>query len=114
MHPDKVITDADDLLAKLAKERGLSGADAAFVVGKDGKLWFLLSKNPTRREVLHELGHFLHRQKIGTEAYSKLTTAQKEAWVGNFLRNSNAWKRFTPEEQWREILNILEYTEGLE
>jgi hypothetical protein len=108
----KVVTDADDLLAKLAKQRGLPGADAAFIVGKDGKLWFLLSKNPTRREVLHELGHFLHRQKIGPEAYGNLTTAQKETWLSNFLRDSNAWKNFTPEEQWREIQNILKYTEG--
>jgi len=85
----KVLLDQDELLAKLAKQQGLSGADAAFVVGKDGKLFFLLSKNPTRREVLHELSHFLHRQKIGGAAYDALTKAQKEAWVSNFLRNSN-------------------------
>jgi len=102
------------LLAKLAKQQGLSGADAAFIVGKDGKLFFLLSKNPTRREVLHELSHFLHRQKIGGAAYDALTKAQKEAWVSNFLRNSNNWKNFTPEEQWREIQNLLKYAEGLE
>ena len=82
------------------------------MVRKDGRLQFLLSSNPTRREVLHELGHFLHRQKVGASVYDGLTTAQKEVWVSNFLRNSNNWRNFTPEEQWREIQNILKYTEG--
>ena len=110
----EVLTNRDELLAKLAKQRGLNGADAAFVVGKDGKLRFLLSKDPTRREVLHELGHFLHRQKVGASTYDKLTTAQKESWVSNFLRDSNNWRQFTPEEQWRELENLLKYAEGLE
>jgi len=66
-----------------------------------------------RREVLHELGHFLHLNSIGLKAYGKLSRAQKEVWVSTFLRDSNAWKNFTPEEQWQEIQNILKYAEGL-
>jgi hypothetical protein len=81
----QVHTNQDDLLKQLAKQRGLNGADAAFLVRKDGRLQFLLSSNPTRREVLHELGHFLHRQKVGASIYDDLTTAQKEVSVHHGL-----------------------------
>jgi len=107
-----VLTNQEELLAKLARQAGLEGADAAFVVGKDGKLWFLLAENPTRREVLHELSHFLHRQRIGADAYGALTKAEKEVWVARFLRESNNWKKFAPEEQWRELQSILDLVDG--
>jgi Metallopeptidase toxin 4 len=106
-----VLTDQDDIIAKLAARMKIDGASAAFIVDKRGKAMMLLSKNPTRREVLHELGHYLHFRKVGADSYRNLTTSQRESFVGNLLRNSNNWKRFNPDEQWRELNNLFKHTD---
>jgi hypothetical protein len=109
-----LLENQDSLLTQMARQRGYNDADAAFMVHKNGNAYILLRKNPTRREVLHELAHCLHRQKVTPEVYKTLSTSQKETWVGNFLRNSKEWDNLTAEEQWRELENILKHGESLQ
>jgi predicted acetyltransferase len=98
-----LISKGDDILDAMSK--GGSIRNAAFVE-KGGKMYIILREGATKREVMHEIGHMMARNKLGPD-YWKLSEQAREAMVSSFVRDSSLWKNLLPEEQWAELLNIL-------
>ena len=67
-----LIRNADSILDSLGK-----GKSAAFTV-RQGVPGILLRSNPTKREVLHEVGHLLTHRHLGADAYNALSKDKKK------------------------------------
>jgi hypothetical protein len=84
-----------------------SNKAGGFIVNPDGTIELLLRSNPTEYEVWHELAHYIHWKKLGTDAYRDLPRKANgalqdipEQFVFDLLENSKKrWNRLNTTER---------------
>jgi RHS repeat-associated protein len=88
----------------------LPGQAGGFAVHPSGSARMVLPSNPTEYVVLHELAHYVHWRRIGTEAYLNLprttTWNAAEQFVFDMLEHPLRWNRLSPAERQHAIQYI--------
>jgi RHS repeat-associated protein len=96
----------------VASKQLLPGKAGSFVAHGDGTATLRLMPDPTAQLVWHELGHFLHWQKVGDEAYRALPRLFEnnvpEQFVFDLLERGTRWDKLTPEYR----LHMVDYIEN--
>lgn len=81
-----------------------------FSVHANGSARMILPSNPTDYVVTHELAHYVHWRKLGTEAYLNLPREKMwnaaEQFVFDQLENPMRWSRLSPAEREHAIWYI--------